>query len=80
MTLAQIADEAKLFYRERRDQVAQLETAIASGRSKRPASDLELRRGRLPAARAVARALALIAQRRDELPADLIAEIEKDEA
>ena len=80
MKLDQIADEAKLFYHERRDQLAQLETAIASGRSKRPASDLDMRRSRLPSARAVARALWLLRTRREELPADLLAQIERDEA
>lgn len=80
MKLVQIADEASLFLSERRDQVRNLEEAIRSGRSKRPLTDLESRRSRLPAARKIARALFLIAQRRDELPADLVAEIEKDEA
>lgn len=80
MKLVQIADEASLFFSERRDQVRALEEAIRNGRSKRPVADLESRRGRLPAAKKIARALFLIAQRRDELPADLVAEIERDDA
>lgn len=80
MKLDQIADEASLFYSERRDQVRALEEAIRNGRSKRPLTDLESRRGRLPAANKIAHALFLIAQRRDELPADLVAEIERDDA
>lgn len=80
MKLAQIADEAKLFHAERRDHLRLLEEAIRNGRSKRPASDLQARLGRLPAAKSIAHALAVIARRRDELPADLVAEIEKDEA
>lgn len=80
MNIAQIADEAKLFYAERRDHVAQLESAIAAGKSKRPIADLESRRGRLVAARAIARALRVIAHCRNELPAGLLAEIERDEA
>lgn len=80
MRLDQIADEAKLFYAERRDNLRALEEAIRNGRSKRPVTDLESRRGRLPAAKSVARAMLLIAQRRDELPADLVADIERDDA
>ncbi|MCB1537351.1 MAG: hypothetical protein KDJ44_22245 [Rhodoblastus sp.] len=80
MKLAQIADEASLFFSERRDTVRNLEEAIRTGRSKRPLTDLESRRGRVPAAKKIARALVLIAKRRADLPADLVAEIERDEA
>ena len=80
MKLAQLADEAELFYRERRDHLRQLEDAIASGKSKRPASDLESRRSRLPAAKAVARALKHLVHHSNALPPDVVALIEKDEA
>jgi hypothetical protein len=80
MKIEQLADEAKLSYAERRDHLRQLEEAIANGRSKRPASDLDMRRSRLPAARAIAVALKLLAERRAELPADLVAAIEGDAA
>ena len=80
MKLDQIAHEASLFLSERRDTLNNLEEAIRNGRSKRPATDLESRRSRLPAARAVAHALVMIARRRDELPADLVDAIEGFEA
>jgi hypothetical protein len=76
--LSQIADEAKLFYHERRGSLRQLEEAIASGRSKRPAADLEMRRSRLPAARRIAETLMALDDRKHLLPAELLAEIEKD--
>ncbi len=78
MNLRNLADEAELYFHERRDALDALERAIAHGRSKRPLSDLQSRRGRLPAAAAIARALRAIADRAGDLPPDLLAFIERD--
>lgn len=76
MKLDDLAAQAHMRLREREDQCDALERAISAGRTKRPLSELDMRRARLPVDLAIARALRLIAQRRADLPADLVTMIE----
>ena len=78
MKLDAIVDEAALLMRECEDHATNLERAIALGHVKRPIADVERMRARHPALRAVARALKLLAARRDKLPAEFVAEVERE--
>ena len=78
MKIEHLADEALMRLNEHTDRCNALDRAIAIGRSKMPASELASRRARLPVDAAIARALRLIARRRSELTADLLAAIESD--
>jgi hypothetical protein len=80
VNLSQIADEAKLFYHERRDALRQAEEAVSRGRSKMTSEEIRKRQSRLPAARKIAETLMTLADHKDTLPPALLAEIERDEA
>lgn len=71
MKIAAIVDEAALLTRECEDHATNLERAIALGH-------VERMRARHPALRAVARAVKSLAAWRDKLPAEFIAEVERE--
>ena len=73
-----MVDEAALLARECEDHAINLERAIGLGHVKRSIADVERMRGRHPAMRAGARALKLLAAWRDKLPAEFIAEVERE--
>ncbi len=77
--IRQMADEIGLDTRERIDWANNLERAILMAHVKRPASDVALMRSRHPAALAAVRALKILEAWRDRLPAEFVAEIERDE-
>jgi hypothetical protein len=78
MTLAELIDEAALCAKEREDHATNLERAIGLGHVKRQPSDVAMMRRRFPAMRAGLRALELIAAWGGRLPAEFIAEVERE--
>ena len=78
MRLNDLADEIALDTLEREQHAANLERAILAGHVKRDLADVRMMRSRHPRARAAARALKLIAAWRDKLPAEFIAEVERE--
>lgn len=79
MRIEDMASEAQLCAIERADHADNLERAIAQGHVKRPFSDVQIMRGRHPAMRAGARALRLLVEWRERLPAEFIASVEEDQ-
>jgi hypothetical protein len=76
--LDELADEIALDTLEREQHAANLERAILAGHVKRDLADVRMMRSRHPRARAAARALKLIAAWRERLPAEFIAEVERE--
>lgn len=78
MIVREIAAELGLRYRETVDWANALERSILLGHVKRPASDVSIMRWRFPAFLAGVHAVEAIERWRDRLPAEFLAEIERD--
>lgn len=77
-TLRAMAEEIGLEYRERVDWANALERAILMGHVKRNPADVHLMRSRHPTALAAVAAFEALLRWRDRLPAEFLAEIERD--